>query len=89
MLERSEGIAVERPMQTRRPLVRPWTPDEISALKQLWAEEVPIRSVAARLRRTTAAVLKLAHKLGLSRRVRSNRKVVPAEQDELREQTDV
>ena len=51
----------------RPPLVRPWTGDDMDALKRLWAAGLPVRLIAIRLRRSAHAVSAKARKLALGR----------------------
>ena len=49
----------------RRLLVRPWTSEEVSKLRRLWASGLPGRVIGIRLRRSVSAVLKKANQLDL------------------------
>jgi hypothetical protein len=48
-------------------LSRPWSDDDISALRKLWAEGIPVRKLALRFRRSQSAIRGKAVQLGLNR----------------------
>jgi hypothetical protein len=48
-------------------LSRPWSDDDIAALRKLWAEAVPVRKLALRFRRSQSAIRGKAVQLGLKR----------------------
>jgi hypothetical protein len=50
-------------------LSRPWSDDDISSLRKLWAEGVPVRKLALRFRRSQSAIRGKAVQLGLKRPV--------------------
>ena len=54
---------------TRILLSRPWSDDDISSLRKLWAEGVPVRKLALRFRRSQSAIRGKAVQLGLKRPV--------------------
>jgi hypothetical protein len=65
---------------TRILLSRPWSDDDINALRKLWAEGIPVRKLALRFRRSQSAIRGKAVQLGLKRPVQPLR--LPAK-DEL------
>jgi hypothetical protein len=62
---------------TRILLSRPWSDDDINALRKLWGEGIPVRKLALRFRRSQSAIRGKAVQLGLKRPVQPLR--LPAE----------
>jgi hypothetical protein len=54
---------------TRLLLSRPWSDDDVAALRQLWKDGVPVRKLALRFRRSQSAIRGKAVQLGLKRPV--------------------
>ena len=54
---------------TRLLLSRPWSDDDIAALRKLWKDGVPVRKLALRFRRSQSAIRGKAVQLGLKRPV--------------------
>ena len=66
---------------TRILLSRPWTDEDISTLRKLWADGVPVRKLALRFRRSQSAIRGKAVQLGLKRPIAAAR---PPAEDEIR-----
>jgi hypothetical protein len=58
---------------TRILLSRPWSDDDINALRKLWADGVPVRKLALRFRRSQSAIRGKAVQLGLKRPIQAAR----------------
>jgi len=56
---------------TRLLLSRPWSDDDVAALRKLWKDGVPVRKLALRFRRSQSAIRGKAVQLGLKRPVPS------------------
>jgi hypothetical protein len=54
---------------TRLLLSRPWSDDDVAALRKLWKDGVPVRKLALRFRRSQSAIRGKAVQLGLKRSV--------------------
>lgn len=54
---------------TRLLLSRPWSDDDVAALRKLWKDGVPVRKLALRFRRSQSAIRGKAVQLGLKRPV--------------------
>jgi hypothetical protein len=52
-------------------LSRPWSDDDVAALKRLWEDGVPVRKLALRFRRSQSAIRGKAVQLGLKRPVQA------------------
>jgi hypothetical protein len=52
---------------TRLLLSRPWSDDDVAALRKLWKDGVPVRKLALRFRRSQSAIRGKAVQLGLKR----------------------
>jgi hypothetical protein len=50
-------------------LSRPWSDEDITSLRKLWADGIPVRKLALRFRRSQSAIRGKAVQLGLKRPV--------------------